>query len=148
MEDSMQPSEYLKRPYARLVMPDTDGTFTAEILEFPGCFAVGETAAEALANIEEVAVDWLAATLAQGQNIPEPIENAGYSGKLVLRMPKGLHKKAAQCAEREGVSLNQFIVACVAEQIGARALPAREFVTAGQPRRAPAGVRRSGQVRE
>jgi predicted RNase H-like HicB family nuclease len=119
----MEPMEILKKPYARMVVQDTDGTFTAEIVEFPGCIAVGDTAAEALSKVDEVAVDWIAATLAQGQDIPEPMETAGFSGKLVLRMPKGLHKRATLCAERDGISLNQFIVTCIAEQVGARARP-------------------------
>lgn len=117
----MRAVEYLKRPYGRLVTPDSDeGTFLAEIFEFPGCYAVGETAPDALAKLEEVAVDWIDAALEQGQSIPEPMDNADYSGKLVLRMSKGMHKKAAQCAEREGVSLNSFIANCVAEQVGLR----------------------------
>ena len=119
----MEPHDFLKKPYARVVVPESDGSFTAEIIEFPGCVACGETAAEALTNVEEVALDWIAATLEQGQDIPEPLDHANYSGKLVVRMPKGLHKRAALAAEREGVSLNQFIVTCIAEQIGTRARP-------------------------
>ena len=119
----MEPSALLKKPYARVVVPETDGSFTAEILEFPGCVASGDTAADALANVEEVALDWIAATIEQGQEIPEPLDHANYSGKLVVRMMKGLHKRAARAAEREGVSLNQFIVTCIAEQIGERARP-------------------------
>jgi predicted RNase H-like HicB family nuclease len=119
----MDPAEILKRPYARIVVPETDGSFTAEIFEFPGCVASGDTAVDALANVEDVALDWIAATLEQGQDIPEPVDHANYSGKLVVRMPKGLHKRAALWAERDGVSLNQFIVTCVAEQVGTRARP-------------------------
>src|SRR6266481_3148746 len=120
----MDPAEIMKRPYARLVLPHDDGTVSAEIVEFPGCFAEGANAAEALAKLDEVAIDWIAATLEQGHSIPEPMESAGYSGKLVLRMPKGLHKRSALCAEREGASLNQFIVTCIAEAVGERARPA------------------------
>lgn len=132
--DHRTAAEYLKQPYGRLVLPDPDGNFAAEILEFPGCIAVGETASEALANLEEVAVDWINAALEQGQNIPEPMENAEFSGRLVLRMAKSLHKKATLYAEREGVSLNQFIVNCIAEQVGMRARPRHQIVTA------PAGM--------
>ena len=117
----MNVSEILKRPYARMVLPDADGTFTAEIVEFPGCIASGDNAADALANLDEVAADWIAAAVEQGQDIPEPVDASGYSGKLVLRMPKGLHKRAALFAERDGVSLNQFIVASLAEAVGERA---------------------------
>jgi predicted RNase H-like HicB family nuclease len=72
-EMTMTPAEYLKMPYGRVVVPDTDGTFRAEISEFPGCLATGETAAEALANLEDVASSWLEATLARKQRVPEPI---------------------------------------------------------------------------
>jgi predicted RNase H-like HicB family nuclease len=121
-------AEYLKRPYGRVVIPEEDGSFRAEIVEFPGCIAVGDTAAEALANLERVADSWLQATLAKGLHVPEPIESAEYSGKLVVRLPKTLHKKAAHAAAREGVSLNQFIVSCVAEQVGARSTATSELL--------------------
>lgn len=114
-------TDILNKPYARMVIPDPEGWFSAEIVEFPGCIAMGDTAAEALENLEEVAADWIGAALAQGQHIPEPLDAAGYSGKLVLRMPKSLHQKAALYAERDGVSLNQFIVTCLAEHVGVRA---------------------------
>jgi antitoxin HicB len=123
MERTMDAHKILKEPYARLVIPDVDGSFFAEIVEFPGCFATGKTGPEALQNLESVAVDWIEAAIAQGQNIPEPMESNDYSGKFVVRMSKGLHKRAALWAQREGVSLNQFIVTCVAEQVGERARP-------------------------
>lgn len=114
----MGPADYLKMPYGRHVVPESDGTFRAEIIEFPGCIAVGDTAAEALANLEDVAASWLEATIARGQRIPDPVESGGFSGKLVVRLPKTLHKKAARIAAQEGVSLNQFIVSSIAEQVG------------------------------
>jgi predicted RNase H-like HicB family nuclease len=122
-ERKMEPVEILKKPYARVVVPEADGSYTAEILEFPGCVASGDSAAEALTGVEEVAADWIAASLEQGQEIPEPLDHSKYSGKLVVRMPKGLHKRAARAAVRDGVSLNQFIVTCIAEQVGERARP-------------------------
>ena len=121
----MTSTDLLKKPYARLVMPDEDGSFFAEIVEFPGCFAVGETASDALANLDEVALDWIASEIEQGHDIPEPMDSADHSGKLVLRMTKGLHKRAALCAEREGVSLNQFITTCLAEAVGELSRPQR-----------------------
>jgi antitoxin HicB len=115
----MLTDEILKKPYARLVVPDGATGYVAEIVEFPGCFATGESASEAIANLEGVATDWILSARAQGQTIPEPLESAGYSGKLVLRLPKSLHQRAVFFAEREDTSLNQFIVACVAERVGA-----------------------------
>jgi predicted RNase H-like HicB family nuclease len=108
----------LKRPYMRTVVPQEDGSYHAEIVEFPGCMATGETAAQALQTLEGVAESWLAAVLDAGQQVPLPLESNDYSGKLVLRMPRGLHRKAALLAEREGVSLNQLIATCLAERVG------------------------------
>jgi predicted RNase H-like HicB family nuclease len=123
---------YLRRPYARLVIPETDGTYRGEILEFPGCIATGDTSAEALDALEETAAGWLEAAIDKKQTIPNPIENTEFSGRLLLRMPKGLHKKAARIAEYEGVSLNQFIITSLAEQVGERTRMYNEwaFVTA------------------
>lgn len=40
------------------------------------------------------------------------------SGRLLLRMPARLHAELARTAEREGVSLNQFITATLAARVG------------------------------
>jgi antitoxin HicB len=129
-ERTLDPAAYLKRPYSRLVVPETDGSFRAEILEFPGCIATADTAAEALSLLEDVAASWLEATLAKGQPVPEPMEETEFSGKLVLRLPKSLHRKAAQAAKRDGVSLNQLIVSSLAEHIGERSVVSAHLAAA------------------
>ena len=120
------PRDYLKRPYARVLTPDEEyGGYTAEILEFPGCVTEGDTAAEALENLEAAAEAWVEAALSMGQEIPEPSDYRDYAGRVALRLPRSLHGRAVRIAEREGTSLNQFIVAAVAEQVGAWTLYAR-----------------------
>lgn len=121
-------ASHLKQPYARLIIPETDGAFRGEILEFPGCITTGDTPDEALAALEDAARSWLEAALALGQNIPNPIDNNEFSGRLVLRLSKSLHKKAARLAEREGVSLNQFIAVSLAECVGERAKPSNTII--------------------
>lgn len=37
-------------------------------------------------------------------------ELEGYSGRLVLRIPKSLHKALKERAKTEGVSLNQYMI--------------------------------------
>ena len=113
------PRDILRGPYARLLTPAEDGTYTAEILEFSGCFAEGDTAEEAIANLESAAIAWIEAATEQGQEIPSPIAAHGHSGKLQLRLAKSLHKQAARFAERDGVSLNQFFATAVAARVGA-----------------------------
>lgn len=43
------------------------------------------------------------------------------SGRLLLRMPPGLHRELAQAAEQEGTSLNAYIIARLKDSVGARA---------------------------
>ena len=113
------PRNILRGPYARLLTPAEDGTYTAEILEFSGCFAEGDTAEEAIANLENTAVAWIEAAIEQGQEIPPPIAAHGHSGKIQLRLAKSIHKQAARFAERDDVSLNQFFATAVAARVGA-----------------------------
>lgn len=108
----------LAKPYARTVRKDGD-VFAATIAEFEGCIAVGDTAVEALEAIERVADGWLHACIENGTPIPEPHEEPEYSGRLLLRIPRSLHARAAQMAARESVSLNHFVVAALAEHLGA-----------------------------
>ena len=117
MPQSIQ--EYLKEPYARILIPEEEGGYSAEFLEFPGCFAEGETADEAMQALDRAAEAWIQAALDQGQEIPPPFRNQGYGGKVALRLPRSLHRQAAQFAERDGTSLNQFLVSAIATRIGA-----------------------------
>ncbi|MDI7277626.1 MAG: toxin-antitoxin system HicB family antitoxin [Anaerolineae bacterium] len=120
------PADLLKRPYARILTPDPEsGTYTAEILEFPGCIAEGDTPQEAYANLESAAEAWIVAALSLGQDIPQPLASDGYAGKVALRLPRSLHRTASQMAKRDGTSLNQFLVAAIAERVGAISLLAR-----------------------
>ena len=117
--------EYLKQPYARILIPDADGGYSAEILEFPGCFAEGETADETMQALERAAESWIEAALEQGQEIPAPFVNQGYGGKVALRLPRSVHRKAAQFASRDGTSLNQHLLSCIAGGVGASELYTR-----------------------
>ncbi len=118
--------DYLKMPYARVLTPDDEtGTYTAEILEFPGCIAQGDTPEEAYENLESAAAGWIEAALGMGQEIPGPSDPYSHSGRIALRLPRGLHRRAAQMAERDGTSLNQFLVSAIAERVGAESLYAR-----------------------
>ena len=87
-------------------------------MEFPGCFAEGETADEAMQALERAAESWIQAALDQGQDVPPPFMNQSYGGKVALRLPRSLHRKATQFAARDGTSLNQFLVSAIAARIG------------------------------
>jgi hypothetical protein len=47
--------------------------------------------------------------LESGEDVPEPLNKRRYSGKLVVRLPKYLHRQLAIEAAEEGVSPNQLV---------------------------------------
>jgi predicted RNase H-like HicB family nuclease len=112
--------DYLKAPYKRVLIPaEESGTYTAEIVEFPGCVSQGQTPVEALENLETASRGWIEAVLDLGQEVPPPSITEEHSGKISLRLPRSLHRRAAQMAQRDGVSLNLFIATAIAEKVGA-----------------------------
>jgi predicted RNase H-like HicB family nuclease len=115
-------AQYLRKPYARVIIPDDSGRYAAQVLEFPGCFAEGDTPEEAYKNLHEAAENWLDSAHSQGMAIPEPFATQGYSGTISLRLPKSMHRRAVQYAHRDGVSLNQFLVSAIAARVGAEDL--------------------------
>ena len=50
---------------------------------------------------------------------PDPLEAGehSHSGRLLLRMPKSLHAQLAARSDRDGVSLNQWIVAALSRAL-------------------------------
>jgi len=64
--------QFLRKPYHRVVVREADGSYRAEITEFPGCLALGDTEAQALDSLEGVAESWINSALASGQDIPPP----------------------------------------------------------------------------
>jgi antitoxin HicB len=101
------------------VIPAEPNCFHAEIPEFYGCFAQGKTVGEAYDNLELAAETWIETALSQGHEIPPPSSTVDYSGRIVLRLPQGLHQQAAFLAQRNETSLNTFLVAAVANKVGA-----------------------------
>lgn len=109
---------YLKLQYPVTLIPDETGGYTVEIEDLPGCISQGETVEEAMEMIEEARRLWLEVAYEDGLEISEPRGEQEYSGKFFIRAPKSLHRKLDQQAKREGVSLNQYLVATLAHSVG------------------------------
>ncbi|HET9013675.1 MAG TPA: sigma-70 family RNA polymerase sigma factor [Gemmatimonadaceae bacterium] len=106
-----------------------DGGWTAKVDELPGCTAEGASPGEAAARVQEAMRDWIARAVADGRDVPKPRSAASHSGRLLVRMPQSLHAELARAAEREEVSLNQFITSSLASAVswrgsGEHAIPA------------------------
>lgn len=108
----------IARPYTRELIPNSDGTWFAKILEFPGCMTEGDTIAEAHEMLDDAMRGWLEVKLEDGDPIPQPLKIDDYSGKFMIRVPKSLHRDLASFADREGVSLNAFVNTHLARAVG------------------------------
>lgn len=120
----MNKTKFNPKNYVHRLKADETGGFVASILEFPGCIAEGETAQEAIDNLDSAAESWIDAAISTGYQVREPIDFDGFSGKTALRMPRNLHKQAAELADLEGCSLNQLLVTAIAHYVGGKQLVA------------------------
>ncbi len=111
-------SGLLAQEYPAVLTRDPDGGFVAEIVELPGCLSQGESVEEALENLGQARRLWLEVAYEAGDEIPPPSTDESYSGRLLLRLPQGLHRRLAATARLERVSLNQWILARLAETLG------------------------------
>lgn len=96
------------------VIAEEQGGYTIVFPDLPGCMTQIEDAASAGEVAEEIKTLWIETTRDLGLEIPAPTYPEVYSGKLNVRLPKSLHRKLAQQAVGEGVSLNQWIVSLLA----------------------------------
>jgi antitoxin HicB len=114
---------YLDLPYHITLVQDEDGNsgkWIAAAEELPDCASRGDTAEEAIAGLKGEMAAWISAALKEGRDIPEPRSKSSHSGRLLLRMPRTLHAALVAAAERENVSLNQFITDSLASVVGWR----------------------------
>jgi antitoxin HicB len=118
-----QKKERLTYPViVRALDEEEGGGFLAEVPDLPGCQSDGDTPEAAVESVRDAIKAWIATAKRIGRTVPEP-DRSRYSGKWVQRVPKSLHKKLAQEARREGVSLNTLAATLLAEGLGVRAKP-------------------------
>jgi RNA polymerase sigma-B factor len=98
------------------------GRWVAQVEELPRCVAVGETPDEAIRRIQGAIREWLADAGDKGREVvPKRRAAPSHSGRLLIRMPPALHAELARAAERNEVSLNQFITTSLAAAVRSRA---------------------------
>jgi RNA polymerase sigma factor (sigma-70 family) len=139
---------HIDLPYhIELVKSDAaGGGWSAQVEELPGCEAQGATAEQAAARVEEAIRAWVADAVAQGREVPKPRSVASHSGRLLVRMPQSLHAELARAAEREEISLNQFITSSLASAVrwrGGSGEPAASAAASQAPERRARDVRKA-----
>lgn len=113
----MTVEEYLALPYTVRVIPDPTGGYVATIEELPGCITQGETWEETGAMMRDAMAAWIDVALEDGRPVPVP-RDQGEPSKILVRLPYSLHQELVGGAEREGVSLNQFVLYALALFVG------------------------------
>jgi predicted RNase H-like HicB family nuclease len=102
----------------RIVWSDEEGGYIATSPEFKDLSAFGASAQEAAAQLESVVLVAVETYRASGWTLPEPKRVHEHSGQLRVRLPKSLHGRLADEAERDGVSLNTLIVTLLSVRAG------------------------------
>ena len=111
--------EYMRMPYRMEVVADAEGGYVVSFPELKGCLTGGETIESAVANAEDAKREWLAAALEDGYPVPEPTRDEDYSGQFKLRIPKSLHRQLAEQSRREGISMNQYCLYLLSQNVAA-----------------------------
>ena len=97
------------------VITDPDGGYVAAFPDLPGCFAQAEELGALIRLASEARAAWISGEFSDGHDIPLPTYPEEYSGKFNVRLPRSLHRRLAESAEREGASLNQHVVSLLSE---------------------------------
>jgi antitoxin HicB len=108
--------------HVRPLTAEEGGGFLIEFPDLPGCLSDGETIEAAIVNGAAALASWLATAREFGDPIPPPSHPSddAYSGRWNMRVPKSLHRRLAERAKAEGVSLNTLAVTLLAEGLGQR----------------------------
>ena len=110
---SLDAYQFTVRPLSK----EEGGGYLVEYPDIPGCMSDGETVEEAIANGREALRDCVAVLQESGRKAPKPGIDAA---QWRQRLPRTLYSKLTVQAENEGVSINSFVTAIIAEAIGAR----------------------------
>jgi predicted RNase H-like HicB family nuclease len=86
-----------------------DDIFVARVAEFPLLAAHGESQEKALKEIKVAVEGVIEDMIDSREEIPKPLGERSYSGKLNVRMPESLHRRLAAEAAEQRVSLNHLI---------------------------------------
>ncbi len=109
----------LEYPFITSVLPKEEGGgYFIEFPDLPGCISDGEILEEAIENGKDAVRCWIETAKQHGDEIPAPGSSNTLSGRWVQRVPKSIHTRLSQRAEREGVSLNALVTSILSEGLG------------------------------
>lgn len=108
----MKPTDY---PFEVHRLSEEDGGgYLITFPDLPGCMSDGDSWEEALHNGLDAAQSWLETARLFQDPIPKP---STYD-TLFAPLPRILHQKLATKAQREGVALNDLLIALLSNELG------------------------------
>mgnify|MGYP001015056997 CR=1 FL=1 len=110
----------MKKEFPYIVKPvnqDEYGVnYVAEYIDFPGITGGGDTQEQAIQIANEALEMFIETLELEGKEIPLAT-NFNATGRVTLRIPKSMHLRIIEMADREGVSLNAYIVDALSQKL-------------------------------
>ncbi|HIJ59786.1 MAG TPA: type II toxin-antitoxin system HicB family antitoxin [Nitrospirae bacterium] len=96
---------------------EEDDGYIATVSKLHGCSAYGKTEEEAIKEAKVAMELWLECANKEGRRIPKPQTQKEYSGRILARIHKSLHRQLIEKARAEHVSVNQLLVHLLSKQV-------------------------------
>ena len=109
---------YLSLPYTYVIeWSDVDGCFLGSIVELEQNMTCGQTHEEVFSNLKEALVSYVATSIENEMEIPEPLKIKDFKGNITYRTSKERHYRLAKQAKLFGKSINAFIDEAIGEKL-------------------------------
>ena len=99
----------------RVTWSEEDQEYVGLCTEFPSLSWLDESQELALKGIRKLISEAIKEMKENKEKIPIPFSIRKYSGKFMVRIPPEVHKKLAELAAEEGVSINRLVSARLAK---------------------------------
>ena len=101
---------YRNLPYTFIIeWSDIDECFLGSIAELERNMTCGQTREEVLSNLKEALASYIATSLENNMEIPEPLRIKDFKGNITYRTSRDRHYKLAKQAKLHEKSINAFI---------------------------------------
>lgn len=102
-------TQHVEDHYAyRVGWSPEDGEFVGTVIEFPSLSWVDPNRTAAFLGIQHLVAEVLDEMRESGEQPPQALADRVYSGRFVVRIPPELHRRLAEEAAEQHVSLNRL----------------------------------------
>ena len=110
MKPSHSEVQRLAKQYLKVVeWSDEDACYIGSAPPLVGQSCHGSTETEVLKQLKVIVEEWVRILVEDGKPLPKAFTDREFSGKFVVRLSPGEHKRVALKAIARGESLNQYV---------------------------------------